>query len=219
MPWEAIAAPVIGSAISAILGGKSRKATYTPNPDWLKMQTGVMNAVRSGIEAGGYTWDDAMNTILKRSAVESAATPYKGAQERVVSSLAPYGNIGAMGRGLSSINVARAQDEAGALRNVDISREQQKQTSYGQLMGLGAGIQDPNLPQQQVNMLNAQRPSTAQNIGSGLATGIGTYMNLNQAQQNTDFWNQYNMRSQGLGNTQWNSGLGNSLSGVDAYFR
>lgn len=216
MAWAVIA----GAVISAAMSGKSRKTPrYTPNPDWLKMQTGVMNAVRAGVEAGGYTWDDAMNTILKRSAVESAATPYRGAQERVVSSLAPYGNIGAMGRGLSSINVARAEGEAGALRNVDIARQQQKQTSFGQLMGLGAGIQDPNLPQQQVNMLNAQRPSTAQNIGSGLATGVGTYMNLDQAQKNTDFWNQYNMRQQGFGNTQWNSGLGNSLSGVDAYFR
>jgi hypothetical protein len=213
--WEAVA----GAVVSGLLGGKSRKTpNYTPNPDWLKMQTGVMNAVRAGVEAGGYTWDDAMNTILKRSAVESAATPYKGANERVVSSLAPYGAIGAMGRGLSSINTARAQEESTALRNVDIAREQQKQTSYGQLLGLGAGIQDPNLPQQNVNMLNAQRPSTAQNIGAGLSTGLGTYINLNQAQQNTDFWNNFQKNQMGIGNTQWNSGQGNSLSGVDNWF-
>ena len=183
---------VAGAVLSGILGGKSRKVPdYQPNPVWKKMQEDIMQSVQKGLAAGGYTWDDVTNADLKRLAVESAATPYKGAQERVVSSMAPYGNVGALGRGLSGINTARARDEATALRTVDIKRAEQKLGSYNQLLGLGAGINDPNLPQNNINAMNAQRPSTAQLIGGGLSTGLGTYMNLDQTRQNTDFWNNY----------------------------
>lgn len=186
--WEIVA----GSVISGILSGKSRKVpNYQPNPTWIKMQEDIMTSIDKGLTAGGYTWDDTTNENLKRMAVESAAIPYKGAQERVVSQLAPYGNIGALGRGVVGLNTARATDEATALRNVDIKRAEQKLGSYNQLLGLGAGIQDPNAPQNQINMLNAQRPSTAQLVGGGISTGLGTMMNLQQSQQNTDFWNKY----------------------------
>ena len=160
-----------------------------------------MQSINKGIEAGGYTWDDITNENLKRMAVEDASIPYKGAQERVVSQMAPYGNIGAMGRGLVGLNTSRAQDEASALRNVDIKRAEQKLGSYNQLMGLGAGIQDPNAPQNQINALNAQRPSTAQLIGQGLSTGVATYMNLDQAQQNQNFWNNWAANQGGLAKT------------------
>ena len=186
--WEIVAV----AAISSILGGKSRKTpAYQPNPTWLKMQEDIMTSIDKGLAAGGYTWDDTTNENLKRLAVESAAIPYKGAQERVVSQMAPYGNIGAMGRGLVGLNTARAQDESTALRTIDVKREEQRLGSFNQLMGLGAGIQDPNLPQNQINAINAQRPSTAQMVGSGLATGLGTKMNLDQAEANMNFWNRF----------------------------
>lgn len=136
-----------------------------------------------------------------------------------MSGLAPYGNVGALGRGLVSMNTARAVDESTALRNVDIARQEQKLASRNQLMGLGAGMQDPNLPQANINAMNAARPSTSQLIGGGLATGVGTYMNLNQAQQNTDFWNNWQKNQMGLGSTQYNSGQGNSLAAVDKWFK
>lgn len=185
--WEVVA----GSIISGLLSGQSNSASYTPNKTWLSLQESLMKDISSGLEAGGYTWDDATNALLKRSAVESAASPYKGAQERVVSSLAPYGNVGAMGRGLISLNTARASDEASALRNVDIAREQQKLGSYGQLMSLATGIGDPNMPSMQTGLYNASNPSSSQVWGNALATGLGTYMNLSQAQSNNDFWNKY----------------------------
>ena len=192
--WEIVAS----AALSSLLGGKSNKARYTPNPTWSKLQETLMTDINKGLESGGYTWDDVTNEQLKRSAVESAATPYRGAESRVMGSLAPYGNVGAAGRGLVSLNTARAMDESTALRNVDIQREQQKINSQQQLMGLAAGVRDPNLPQADINAMNSQIPSASQNFGSALATGVGTYMNLNQAQQNQDFWNQYLNKPMGL---------------------
>lgn len=192
--WPMVAA----SIITSVMANWGRDdASYTPNQTWVNMREDLMNQVQTGLSAGGYTWDDATNATLKRLSVESAATPYQGAQERVMSGMSPYGNVGAMGRALTGLNTARAESEATAARNVDVAREQAKQTSYGQMMNLAGSIGDPNLPQAEMSMLNAQKPSTTQILGTGLATGLGTAMNLNQAEQNAAFWDKYLMQSGG----------------------
>ncbi|MCR4287036.1 MAG: hypothetical protein NUW09_03380 [Deltaproteobacteria bacterium] len=188
MPWAIVAA----SVISGMMANWGREdATYTPNATWVKMREDLMRNVQTGLDAGGYTWDDATNATLKRLGVESAATPYKGAQERVMSGMAPYGNVGAMGRALTGLNTARAESETTAARNVDMAREQAKQTSYGQMLNMAGSIGDPNLPQAGISMLNSQKPSTMQILGTGLATGIGTSMNITQAEKNAAFWDKF----------------------------
>lgn len=196
MSWEIIAASVISSVMS---NWGREDASYTPNATWVKMREDLMGRVQTGLAAGGYTWDDATNATLKRLGVESAATPYKGAQERVMSGMAPYGNVGAMGRALTGMNTARAESETTAARNVDMAREQTKQTSYGQMLNMAGSIGDPNLPQAGISMLNAQKPSMTQVLGTGMATGLGTYMNINQADKNAKFWDDYLNKMSGGG--------------------
>ena len=62
-------------------------------------------------------------------------------------------------------------------------------------------------------MQNAQNPSVAQLIGGGLATGVGTAMNLQSAQQSNDFWNKYLNNQSGSGSM----GLFNSANNGQGY--
>ena len=183
-PWGAIAGAVIGG-IGGMLGKKQAK--YTPNPEWMAMRSDVMSGIRKGLEEGGYTWSDEMGDSLYRGAMENIAQTYGQAGRRTVEAMAPYGNVGSMRRSLSSINIARAGEEAKAGRELDIARESTKLQSYSNLLNLGAGMQDPNLPQLQASLANVGQPRS--NLMSGLETGLATYMNLTGAQASEERWN------------------------------
>jgi len=185
-PWGAVIGGAIGFAGS--LFGK-KEAKYQPNPQWLAMREDVMKGIREGLEEGGYTWSDEIGDKLYRGAVEDIATRYSGAERRIVESMAPYGNEGAMGRTLTNVNIARAQEEAKAGRDLDVAQEMQKQQSYSNLLQLGAGTPDPNLPSLQADMFNAQQGGG--NVFQAAETGLATYMNLESAQKKEEFWNKW----------------------------
>lgn len=176
MAWQIIAA----AAISAMANRGNKAPRYTPNPEWLKMKEDVMRGVRKGLEEGGYTWSEEVGDQLYRGAMEQSAQHYAGANRRVVESMAPYGNVGAMGRSLSNLNIARAQEESKIGRELDTARETQKLNSYNQLLQMGGSMQDPNLPGAQQD-LAAYNAGPKSNIWNALETGASTYLNLTAA--------------------------------------
>ena len=186
-PWGAVAGGVIGFLGSYAAGGK--KAWYSPNPEWLKMREDVMRGIRGGLEEGGYTWSDEIGDKLYRGAVENIAQSYSGANRRILETMAPTGNVGAMGRTLTNLNIARAQEESKVGRELDVAQQTQKLQSYSNLLQLGAGTPDPNLPSLQAEMFNASQPKPS--FFGAVETGLSTYMNLSAAQKKEDFWNKW----------------------------
>lgn len=201
MAWALVAA----AAISAISASKAGSRKYTPNPEWMAMRSDVMSGIRKGLEEGGYTWSDEMGDQLYRGAMENIAQTYGQAERRTVEAMAPYGNRGAMGRSLTAMNIARAQEEARAGRELDIAQQTQKLQSYSNLLNLGAGMQDPNLPQAQFDFAKMGQPSP-------LETGVATYMNLSGAEKSEQRWsNLFNRMVPPSGSTAVNVPSSSSL--------
>ncbi len=190
-PWGAIALGGI-AAVSSLFGGK--KATYQPNPEWLGMREDVMRGIRRGIEEGGYTWSEEMGDTMFRHASESIATRFEGAERKVLEATVPYGAVGAAGRGVSAVNIAEAQETARAGRELDIARESTKLQSYSNLLQMGGSIQDPNLPQAQLDAYNA---AGAPSVGGAIETGLATGLNIYSAQKDKDFWQNFLLQKQG----------------------
>lgn len=208
--WAMIAASAVSAGLSSLLSGDTSSASYTPNAAWSSMQESVANAIKAGLENGGYTWDAATNDLLKTMAKQSVASSYSGGAQKITSSLAPYGNVGAYGRGLSDFYSSKASSESSAANNIDIQQQLEKLKSYSNLISQGSGMQDPNLSQVQMGLFNAKQPTSTSNLGDALSTGIGTAMNMYKyttGQKNaTDFWNNY--FGSGSSSTPYTSMLG-----------
>jgi len=208
---EPITASILaGSAISAIgsfFGSDRDEVQYQPNPKWLQMQEAVAKGIRKGIEAGGYTFSEETANQLKRQASLDIAASYRGAEEDIKASLAPYGNVGAMGRGLVGLSAARAGQTAEARRGIDIARETTRLESQQNLLGLGAQMRDPNLPQLQADLSNQQNvlPTSAR-LGLAGSEGVATGLNVYQYGQSLDALRNLRGQSTGLGNTVLNPG-------------
>jgi len=181
MTWAAIGVSVVGGAVSAYAASKaSQKQQFTPSGPFLALQNEIMQGIRAGIEAGGYTFSDAVAAQLKREAQFQVDSQFKGAAQKTTAALTPFGNVTAAGRGLSAINTGRALATSQAQNNVDIQQELQKQKSLQGLLQLGAGMQDPTLPAFKAsNQFPTQGAVNANALGQGVSTGI----NLYQAQQ------------------------------------
>lgn len=187
MSWSMVAMGALSFA-GSLFGGRGKKQVqYQPNPEWLAMREDVMRGIRTGLEQGGYTWSDEMGEQLYRGALENISQSYSGAERRVVESMAPLGNRGAIGRTMTNLNISRAQEESKAGRDLSIARESEKLKSYSNLLQLGAGTPDPNLPSLQADMFNASQPTS--NIWGALETGVATYANLASADKREGFYN------------------------------
>ena len=101
--WLA-AASLAGSYLSS----KKKSMSYTPDPRWMSMMGDVMAGVQKGIEEGGYTFSTEIADKLKRTAVEQISTRFAGGAEKIQEGLAPYGNVGALGRNLTGFYTAQA---------------------------------------------------------------------------------------------------------------
>lgn len=174
-------------------GGDEKEFKYTPYGPWINLQKDVISGIKEGLKEGGYTFSDATVEKLRRQALEDIARLYPAQEQHIKEQLIPYGNIGAAGRGLVGLGVAEATQKATALRNIDITRETEKLKSYSNLLAMGGSLQDPMLPAGRMNLMSAlnQGPTPLQAMGSGMSTGLTTYLNLNQAEEDTQFWNQY----------------------------
>ncbi len=202
--WGYVAMGAI-SLVGSLLGGSRKKYTYKPNETWLSMREDVMKGIQEGLEAGGYTWSEEMGDNLFRTAKEDIARDYAGAEESVREVTAPYGAIGALGRGVTDVNIAKAQETSRAGRDLDVARETQKLNSYSNLLQQGGQIGDPNLPGAQLEVgANAGYQTPMQNLGRGIETGIATGMNFYQADKDRNFYQ------------NWLTSMGSRNKGVDA---
>lgn len=178
MAWASVGVAVVGGIVS-MLGSKRKKVKYRPNPSWLHMKESVAAGIREGIELGGYTYSDETADILKRQASLDIARQYTGVEADIKASLAPYGNIGAMGRGFVGLATAEATEKARARMDIDMTQETQKLASYHQLIGQGSAMQDPNLPQLGASLANQQNvlPTSAR-LGTALGEGAAAGLNM-----------------------------------------
>lgn len=180
MTWIAIAS--FGLSLFDRLNAPKAPTPYAP---WMQMQDKIMEGIKRGLDAGGYTFSDDLANELIRKGMEDVGRAYEGAGRRVTEQLVPYGNIGAAGRGLEKLNSARAGAESGIGTKIRGLQEQTKLKSYENLLSMGQQMPDPTA---QTQLLKYQTPTTAQAWSGAAEQGLSTYLNLSQAQRDKQTW-------------------------------
>ncbi len=156
-----------------------------PYGPWLEMQDKIIEGIKRGLEAGGYTFSDDVANRLIRKGLEDIGARYEGAARRVKEQIVPYGNIGAAGRKLEGIEAERARAESAIGTDIRTLQEQTKLRSYENLLNLGRSIPDPML---NYELMRYQTPTTGQAFVGAAEQGLSTFLNLSQAQRDKLFW-------------------------------
>jgi len=174
--------------MDTFFGGDKGGYQYQPYGPWMDMQNDIYAGIQKGLEEGGFTFSDEIADKLIRKGLEDVGWKYEGAGRRVTERLAPYGNVGAMGRGLVKLEEARAREESGIGTKVKLLQEQTKLKSYENLLRTGGSMGDPTLPGYQGQLMQAQQPSKMSNLLKAGEQGYLTYLNLSQAERDRALW-------------------------------
>jgi len=181
-PITIMAIANFGLSLFDKLSAPSVPKPYAP---WMQMQDKIMEGIKRGLDAGGYTFSDELANELIRKGMEDVGRAYEGAGRRVTEQLVPYGNIGAAGRGLEKLESARAGTESGIGTKIRGLQEQTKLKSYENLLSMGQQMPDPTM---QTQLLKYQTPTTAQAWSGAAEQGLSTYLNLSQADRDRKTW-------------------------------